>query len=46
MFIRDRIQCKEIQDDWDGKMAVIDGYNACVYVEPTPDLLDVYKRQG
>ena len=20
-------------------MAVIDGYNACVYVEPTPDLL-------
>ena len=36
------IQCKEISDDWDGKMAVIDGYNACVYVEPTPDLL---KRQ-
>ena len=23
------IQCKEIQDDWDGKMAVVDGYNAC-----------------
>ncbi|MDD5954006.1 MAG: hypothetical protein PUD38_02275, partial [Firmicutes bacterium] len=20
------IQCKEIQDDWDGKMAVVDGY--------------------
>ena len=33
------IQCKDIQDDWDGKMAVVDGYNACVYVDPTPDLL-------
>ena len=30
------IQCKDIQDDWDGKMAVVDGYNACVYVDPTP----------
>jgi len=34
------IQCKEIQEDWDGKMAVVDGYNACVYVDPTPDLLE------
>lgn len=40
------IQCKEIQDDWDGKMAVVDGYNACVYVDPTPDLLEsLTKRQ-
>ena len=31
------IQCKDIQDDWDGKMAVVDGYNACVYVDPTPE---------
>ena len=39
------IQCKEIQDDWDGKMAVVDGYNACVYVDPTPDLLDSLKKR-
>ena len=39
------IQCKDIQDDWDGKMAVIDGYNACVYVEPTPDLLKSLKKR-
>ena len=40
------IQCKDISDEWDGKMAVIDGYNACVYVEPTPDLLkSLQKRQ-
>lgn len=40
------IQCKEISDDWDGKTAVVDGYNACVYVDPTPDLLkSCQKRQ-
>ncbi len=40
------IQCKEISDEWDGKLAVIDGYNACVYIEPTPDLLkSLQKRQ-
>ncbi len=40
------IQCKDIDDSWDGKFAVIDGYNACVYVEPTPDLLkSLQKRQ-
>ena len=45
-FIPALIQCKEIQDDWDGKMAVVDGYNACVYVDPTPDLLEsLTKRQ-
>ncbi len=39
------IQCKDIQDDWDGKMAVVDGYNACVYVDPTPDLLKSLKKR-
>ena len=33
------IQCKEINDSWDGKLAILDGYNSCVYVEPTEDLL-------
>ena len=39
------IQCKDIQDDWDGKMAVVDGYNACVYVDPTSDLLKSLKKR-
>ena len=39
------IQCKDIQEDWDGKMAVVDGYNACVYVDPTPDLLKSLKKR-
>ena len=34
------IQCREIQDDWDGKLAILDGYNACVYIDPTPELVE------
>ncbi|MGI6108145.1 MAG: phosphoenolpyruvate--protein phosphotransferase [Lachnospiraceae bacterium] len=34
------IQCKAIDDSWDGKFAILDGYNACVYIEPTQDLID------
>lgn len=34
------IQCKDISDDWDGKFAILDGYNSCVYIEPTQDLID------
>lgn len=34
------IQCKDIADDWDGKFAILDGYNSCVYIEPTQDLID------
>src|SRR5699024_1591678 len=39
------IQCTEISAGWDGKMAVIDGYNAGVYVEPTPDLLKTLQKR-
>ena len=34
------IQCKQIDDSWDGKFAILDGYNSCVYVDPTQDLID------
>ncbi len=34
------IQCKDITDEWDGKFAILDGYNSCVYIEPTQDLID------
>ena len=29
----------EISEDWDGKMAIIDGYKGCIYIEPEEDLL-------
>lgn len=29
----------DFDDAWDGKTAVLDGYNNCVYIAPTPELL-------
>lgn len=29
----------EFDDSWDGHLAVLDGYNHCVYIDPTPDML-------
>lgn len=29
----------EIKKEWDGKLAIIDGYNEMVYVDPVPELL-------
>ena len=39
------IQCKDISPDWDGRMAIIDGYNACVYIDPTPDLRKTLEKR-
>ena len=38
----------DFQDDWDGKLAIIDGYNHCVYIEPAQELLATMeeKRSG
>lgn len=32
------VQCKDVDEDWDGENAIIDGYNSCAYIEPTSDL--------
>ncbi|MBQ3652978.1 MAG: phosphoenolpyruvate--protein phosphotransferase [Synergistaceae bacterium] len=34
------IQCHDITDDCDGKFAILDAYNACIYVEPDQYLID------
>ncbi|ETP73389.1 phosphoenolpyruvate-protein phosphotransferase [Lachnospiraceae bacterium JC7] len=33
------VQCGEVASKWDGKIAILDGYNACAYIEPTEDLM-------
>ena len=30
---------------WDGKTAILDGYNACAYIEPTEDLMKSLKNK-
>ncbi len=39
------VQCGDVSADWDGKMAIIDGYNSCIYVDPTDDLLRSLKKK-
>ena len=39
------IQYKDIDDDWDGKTAILDGYNHCVYIDPTEDLLESLSKK-
>ena len=34
------IQCHDIADDWDGKFAILDGYNSCIYIEPDQKIID------
>ena len=34
------IQCHDIADDWDGKFAILDGYNSCIYIEPDQTIID------
>lgn len=29
----------DFEDSWDGQLGIIDGYNSCVYVDPTEELL-------
>lgn len=35
----------DIQDDWNGKLGILDGYNGCVYVEPTEELLKAMEEK-
>ena len=35
----------DINDSWDGQMGIIDGYNACVYADPTDELLKAMEEK-
>ena len=35
----------DISESWDGHMAIIDGYNGCVYVDPTDDIMASLKAK-
>ncbi len=34
------IRCREVEDDWDGKYAALDGYDSRLYIEPPRELID------
>lgn len=35
------IQVQDIQDEWDGHLAVVDGYQSCIYVDPNEETLQM-----
>lgn len=35
----------DISEAWDGKLAIIDGYNACIYIEPEEELLKALDKR-
>ncbi|MGP1588659.1 MAG: phosphoenolpyruvate--protein phosphotransferase [Oribacterium sp.] len=39
------VQCRDACEDWDGMDAIIDGYNSCVYIEPTEDLAKSLRKR-
>ena len=39
------VQCGDVASKWDGKTAILDGYNACAYIEPTEDLMKSLKSK-
>lgn len=39
------IQCSDVKENWDGELAVIDGYSSCVYLDPEPDLLEKLRQR-
>ncbi len=39
------VQCEDVSEEWDGEHAIIDGYNSCVYIDPTKDLEKSLKKR-
>ncbi len=39
------VQCRDVNEDWEGKPAIIDGYNSCAYIEPTGDLEKTLRKR-
>ena len=39
------VQCENVNEDWEGKPAIIDGYNSCAYIEPTGDLEKTLRKR-
>ena len=35
----------DFDESWDGQLAILDGYNHCVYVEPAPELLSAMEAK-
>ncbi|MBO6147829.1 MAG: phosphoenolpyruvate--protein phosphotransferase [Lachnospiraceae bacterium] len=39
------VQCGEVDPEWDGHLAIIDGYNGCLYLDPEEGQLAEFKAR-
>lgn len=45
MNIPTLMQCGDVSEDWDGKKAIIDGYNSCIYIDPDEGTLKLMSER-
>lgn len=39
------VQCQTIDDSWNGHMAILDGHSGCLYIDPTPEMIEIYESR-
>ena len=37
------VQCQQINEDWDGHMAILDGHSNTLYIDPSPQMIEIYR---
>ena len=39
------VQCQQINEDWDGHMAILDGHSGTLYIDPSPQMIEIYRTR-
>ena len=38
------VQCQEVNDNWNGRQAILDGYSGTLYLDPTPQMVKTFSE--
>lgn len=39
------VQCPEIHEEWDGHTAILDGHSGTLYIDPSPQMIEIYQAR-
>lgn len=39
------VQCPDICEEWDGHMAILDGHSSTLYIDPSPQMIEIYRTR-
>lgn len=45
MSIPALVQCDAACEEWNGRMAILDGHTGCLYVDPSPKMLEIFRAR-